>query len=70
MCQLPVWWREIETRIGNVFHKLDMTGHKYFFENRVKIEKGTLSKGVAEKDTRIEFGIEFAGRIETQPGKT
>ena len=54
----------------NVFHKLDMTGHKYFFESRVKTEKGTLSKGVAEKDTRTEFGIEFVGRIETQLGKT
>ena len=47
-----------------------MTGHKDFFECRVIIEKGTLSEGVTEKGIRIGFGIEFVGRIGTQPGKT
>ena len=47
-----------------------MTGHKGFFERRVKIEKGTLSEGVTEKDIRVRFGIEFVGRKGTQPGKT
>ena len=46
-----------------------MTGHKDFFLGRVKIEKGTLSEGVAEKDSRTKFGIEFVGRIGTQLGK-
>ena len=47
-----------------------MIGHKDFFEGRVKIEKGTLSKGLTEKDTWTGFGIKFVGRIGTQPGKT
>ena len=47
-----------------------MTGHKGFFKGRVKIEKDTLSEEVTEKDTRTGFGIEFVGRIGTQPGKT
>ena len=46
-----------------------MTGHKDFLERRVKTEKGTLSEGVAEKDTKTGFGIEFVGRIGTQLGK-
>ena len=46
-----------------------MTGHQNFFKSMVKVEKGTLSEGVAEKDARTEFGIEFVGRIGTQPGK-
>ena len=54
----------------NILHKLDMTGHKYFFESRVKTEEDTLSKGVAEKDTQIRFGVEFVGRVQKQPGKT
>ena len=29
-----------------------------------------MSEGVTEKDTRTGFGIEFVGRIGTQPGKT
>ena len=48
-----------------MFHKLDMTRHKYFFEGRVKKEKDTLSEGVTEKDTRTGFWIEFVGRIGT-----
>ena len=28
----------------NIFHKLDMTEHKYLFEGRVKTDKDTLSK--------------------------
>ena len=47
-----------------------MMGHKDFFESGVKTKEGTLSKGVAEKDTRIRFGVEFVGRVGTQPGKT
>ena len=47
-------------------HKLGMTGHKDFFESGVKTKEGTLSKGVAEKDTRTRFGVEFVGRV----GKT
>ena len=47
-----------------------MTGHKDFFDGRVKTEKDTLSEGVIEKDTRIGFVIESVGRIGTQPGKT
>ena len=47
-----------------------MTRHKDFFENRVKTEKGTLSEGVTEKDTRIGYGIDFVVRIGTQPRKT
>ena len=46
-----------------------MTRHKDFIEDMVKIEKGTLSKGVTEKDIRIRFRIEFLGRIGTQPRK-
>ena len=46
-----------------------MTGHKDFFESRVKTEKDTLSKGVAEKD-KDWICDEFVGRIGTQPGKT
>ena len=48
---------------------INMMGQTYFFNGRVKIEKDTLSKGVTEKDTRTGFGIEFVGRIGTQPGK-
>ena len=47
-----------------------MTGHKDFFESGVKTEKGTLSKGIAEKDTRTRFGVELVGRVGTQPRKT
>ena len=47
-----------------------MTGHKDFFESGVKIEEGTLSTGVAEKDMRTRFGVEFVGRVGTQLGKT
>ena len=47
-----------------------MTGHKEFVESGIKAEKGILSEGVAEKDTETGFGIEFVGRIGTQPGKT
>ena len=47
-----------------------MMGHKGFFEGMVKIEKGTLSEGVTEKDTQIGFRIDFVGRIGTQLGKT
>ena len=54
----------------NILHKLGMTGHKYFFKSGVKTEEGTLSKGVAEKDTQTKFGVEFVGRVGTQPGKT
>ena len=42
-----------------------MTGHKDFIKDRVKTEKGTMSEGVTEKDTRTRFGIEFVGRITT-----
>ena len=67
-CLLPVelGWGEWE----NIFHKLDMTGHKDFFKSMVKIEEGTLSKGVAEKDTWTRFGVKFVERVETQLGKT
>ena len=34
-----------------------MTGHKYSFESGVKKEEGTLSKGVAKKDTWTRFGL-------------
>ena len=47
-----------------------MMRHKDFFEGGVKTEEGTLSKGVAEKDTRTRFGVELMGRVGTQPGKT
>ena len=47
-----------------------MTGHKEFLENEIKAKKGILSEGIAEKDTWAGFGIEFMGRIGTQPGKT
>ena len=63
-----------DARVGreweNIFHKIDMTGHKDFFKSEVKTEEGTLSKGVAEKDTRTRFGVEFVGRVGTQPKKT
>ena len=36
-----------------------MMGHKDFFEDRVKTEKGTLSEVVNDKDTRTGFGIKF-----------
>ena len=36
----------------NILHKLDMTGHKIFCESEVKIDEGTMSKGVVKKDTR------------------
>ena len=49
----------------NILHRLDMTRHKDFFESEVKTEEGTLSKGVAEKDTRTRFGIEFVGIVGT-----
>ena len=49
----------------NILHKLDMIGHKDLFENGVKTKEGTLSKGIAEKDTRIRFGVEFVGRVGT-----
>ena len=47
-----------------------MVGHKDFIEERVKIEKGTLSEAVTEKDTKTGFGIEFVGRIRMQTRKT
>ena len=47
-----------------------MMGHKDFFESGFKTEEGTLSKGVAEKDTHTIFGVEFVGRVGTQPWKT
>ena len=47
-----------------------MMGHKEFFEGRVQTEEDTLSKGVAEKDTWTRFGVQFVGRVETQPRKT
>ena len=46
-----------------------MMGHKGFLEDRVKTKKGTLSEGVIKKESRIGFGIEFVGRIGTQPRK-
>ena len=54
----------------NNLHTLDMTGHKKIFESWVKTEEGTLSKEVVEKDTQTRFGVEFMGRVGTQPGKT
>ena len=47
-----------------------MMGHKKFVESGIKEKKGTLIEGIAEKDTWTGFGIEFVGRIGTQPGKT
>ena len=47
-----------------------MMGHEEFVESGIKAKKGIPSEGVAEKDTRTGFGIEFVGRIGTQPGKT
>ena len=47
-----------------------MTGHKDFFEGRVKTKKGTISEGIPEKDTWTGFGVKFVRRIGTQPGKT
>ena len=40
-----------------------MIGHKYLLESGVKTEEGTLSKGVAKKDTQTRFGVEFMGRV-------
>ena len=54
----------------NILNKLDMMGHKDFFESGVKIEEDTLSKGVIEKDIWTRFGVEFMGRVETEPRKT
>ena len=65
---LLMWQRWRERKY--IFHKLNMTGHKGFFEGRFKLEKDTLSEGVTEKDKRTGFGIEFLGRIGTQPRKT
>ena len=50
---------------GKTLSKLDMAGHKDFFEDRVKTEKDTLSEGVTEKDTGTGFGIKFVRRIQT-----
>ena len=36
-----------------------MTGHRDFFNDRVKTEKGTLSEGLIEKDIRTGFGIKL-----------
>ena len=47
-----------------------MMGHKEFVKSKIKAKKGTLSEGVAEKDTLTGFGIEYVGIIGTQPGKT
>ena len=47
-----------------------MAEHKEFVKSGIKAMKGTLSKGIAEKDTLTGFGIEFVGRIGTQPGRT
>ena len=47
-----------------------MMGHKDFVEERVKTYKGTMSEGVAEKDTMTEFGIDLGGRIGMQPRET
>ena len=46
----------------NSFYKLYMMVHKEFVETMIKANKGTLSKGLVEKDTRTEFGIEFVGK--------
>ena len=42
-----------------------MTRHKEFVKSETKVEKGTLSEGVVEKDTQTRFGIEFVGIIGT-----
>ena len=55
---------------GNILHKLNMMGHKDFFESGVKTEEGTLNKGVVEKDTRTRFEVKFARKVGTQPRKT
>ena len=47
-----------------------MTRHKDSFESGIKTEKGTLSKGVAEKDTQTRLRVKFVGSVGTQPGKT
>ena len=65
-CDVGVGGRERE----NILHKLDMTGHKIFCEHEVKIDEGAMSKGVAKKDTRTRFGVEFEGRVRAQLGKT
>ena len=54
----------------NILYKLDMIGHKDFFESGVQTEEDTLRKGVAEKNTWTRFEVEFVGRVRTQPGKT
>ena len=48
--------------------QLDMTRHKDFSESGVKTEEGTLSKGVAKKDTRTRFGVEFMGKVGNNQG--
>ena len=45
-----------------------MTGHKHFFESRVKIEEGTLREGVVKKDTRTRFRVKFVGKEDTEFG--
>ena len=52
------------------FYKLDMIGHKDFFESGFITKGDTLSKGVVERDTQTRFRVEFVGRVGTQPGKT
>ena len=59
------WGRAEGRERENILHKLDMTEHKYFFESGVKTEEGTLSKGVAKKDTQTRFGVEFVGSVGT-----
>ena len=38
--------------MGKHFHKLHMTRHKDFVEDKVKTEKNTLREGVTKKDAR------------------
>ena len=57
-------------RTGKILHKIDVSGHKYFFENVIKTEEGTLSRGVVKKDTQTRFGVKFVGRVRMQPRKT
>ena len=52
-----------------MFHKHDMMRDKELIEVRVKIEEGTLSEGVTEKDIGTGLRIEFVGRVGMQPGK-
>ena len=42
-----------------------MTIHQDFFESGFKTEEDTISKGVAEKDTRTRLRVEFLGRVGT-----